>query len=282
MTTRVQGLVDALDGRAGVHLVHTGTGAEVSLSADAIFPAACIIKVPILLTLMQRVVAGEVDWDAPLTVTEDRSYGLDQVVDRFVPGSKMELTELVHHMVSMSDVAAGLWCQELAGGGEAVNAWLADHGYVHTRVNSRTPGREADFDSFGWGQTTPREALGLLMDIRQRRAVTPEADAYADRTLASTVFVQDSIYALPTDVHVILKTGGVDASRSEIMLIATPSGPLGCAMMTDQLADNSWGLDNAGYNFMRDVVNVVWEEWGSGSHATLQGPWPPPRGARDE
>lgn len=245
------------------------------MAADELFPTACIIKVPILLTLMQRVVDGELVWDAPLTMTPDRVYGLGQVVDRLVPGTTIELAELIHLMVSLSDVGAGLWCQELAGGGEAVNRWLSDHGYTHTRVNSRTPGRESDFEVYGWGQTTPREALDLLLDVRMRRAVSADADAYVDRTLAATLFVQESLAALPTDVHAIIKTGAVEASRSEILLISSPRGPLGCALMTASLADTSWDLDNEGQEFLRNVTGLVWREWGSGSHATRQGSWPP-------
>lgn len=277
LANRVRQAATRLDGRTGVHLRNLGTGAEVSVSADEVFPAACIIKVPILLSLMQRVADGEIDWHAPLTVAPDRVYGLGQVIDRLQPGTAIELTELIHLMVSLSDVAAGLWCQELAGGGQAVNSWLISHGYQHTRVNSRTPGRESDFAAFGWGQTTPREAIDLLVSIRQRRAVTPEADAYVDRTLASTIFVQDSLAALPTDVHVILKTGATNASRSEILLMSSPQGPIGCATMTAELADTSWELDNAGYAFLREIAGLAWQEWGSGSHATDLGPWPPPR-----
>lgn len=275
VTDRVQSLVERLDGRAGVHLRHLGTGEEVSVSADDRFPAACIIKVPILMALLQRVADGALDWHERLTMTEERVYGLDQVVDRLRPGTEMDLSELIHHMVSLSDVAAGLWCQDLAGGGRAVNDWLVDRGYAHTRVNSRTPGREREFADFGWGQTTPREALDLLVDIRERRAVSPEADAYADRILASTYYVQDSLFALPTDVHAILKTGATQASRSEVLLIASPEGPLGCSVMTDGLADTSWGFDNQAYTLMREVVAIAWKEWGSGSRASLQGPWPP-------
>jgi beta-lactamase class A len=275
VTDRVQALVDRLDGRAGVHVRHLGTGAEISISADDVFPAACIIKVPILMALFQRVADGDLDWNERLTMTEDRVYGLDQVVDRIRPGTEMDLSELVHHMVSLSDVAAGLWCQDLAGGGHAINEWLADRGYMQTRVNSRTRGRESEFADFGWGQTTPREALDLLVGIRERRAVSPEADAYADRILASTYYVQDSIFALPTDVHAILKTGSTDHARSEVLLISTPDGPLGCSVMTDGLADSSWGFDNAGDQFGRDITGLVWDAWGSGSHASRQGTWPP-------
>lgn len=280
MQHRVTSAIDGLDGRAGVHLWNLGTGEEFSVAADAVFPAACIIKVPILLTLMQRVADGELDWDEPLTMTKDRAYGLGQVVDRLRPGTTIELAELIHLMVSLSDVGAGLWCQELAGGGQAVNAWLADRGYEHTRVNSRTPEREREFAAHGWGQTTPRESLNLLVDIRQRRAVSPAADAYVDRTLASTLFFRESLFALPTDVHVIIKTGAVNASRSEVMLMSSPQGPIGCAMMTDQLADTSWDLDGPGFSFLREIARITWDEWGSGSLATLQEPWPPTAATR--
>lgn len=276
LAPRVRASVDGLNGRAGVYLRHLGTGEEVCVESDAIFPAACMVKVPILLTLLQRVVDGELDWESTYTVTPDRSYGLDQVVDRLRVGSQIELAELVHLMVSVSDVAAGLWCQEIAGGGERVNAWLADRGYAVTRINSRTPGREAEFERWGWGQITPREACDLLVSIRERRAVSPAADAHADRILSATLFIQDSIAALPTDVHVILKTGAVDRSRSEVLLVAAEGGTYACCTMTDDLADQSWGLDNAGMVLLREVTGLAWEHWGDGARTGPPDPWPPP------
>ena len=271
----VEAAVDRLNGRAGVFMRHLVTGEEVTVDADAIFPAACMIKVPILLAMLQRVVDGELEWDGRHTVTSDRAYGLDQVVDRLRVGSQIELGELVHLMISLSDVAAGLWCQEIAGGGERVNGWLADHGYRVTRVNSRTAGREVDFARWGWGQTTPREASELLVSIRERRAVGAAADAHADRILSATMFIQDSIAALPTDAHVINKTGSVERSRSEVVLVSTPAGPFVSCVMTDELGDTSWGLDNEGMVLLREVTGLAWEHWGAGALASPPAPWPP-------
>ena len=272
---RVHDAVARLDGRASVYLRHFGTGREIAIDADDVYPAACIVKVPILLALLERVEAGDIDWGAPLLVTDDRAYGLNQTIDRLRPGSSVDLEELIFFMIAPSDVAAGLWCQDLAGGGAAVNAWLERRGYERTRINSRTPGREQDFAEWGWGQTTPRECIGLLASIRERRAVSPAADAYADRLLGSSIFVQDSMAALPTDVHVITKTGAVDRSRSEALLISSPTGAIGCCVMTDCLADATWSLDNAGQRLLRDITGLVWLAWGSGSHTSHPVPWPP-------
>lgn len=270
---RVRRAAERLDGRVGVYLRHLGTGEDISIDADAIFPAACMIKVPILMTLLQRVVDGELDWNSRLTVTPDRAYGLDQTIDRLRVGSMIDLAELVHIAISLSDVAAGLWCQEIAGGGERVNEWLAEHGYGSTRVNSRTPGREADFARWGWGQITPREACDLMAAIRERRAVSPAADALMDRLLSSTIYYEDSIAALPTDVHVINKTGGIDESRSEVLLVATPDGPFASCVMTDGLRDRSWSVDNEAMVLLRDITGWAWEEWGSGSSASALTAW---------
>lgn len=277
LAARVRAAADRLDARVGVHLRHLGTGDEVSIDADETFRAACMAKVPILVTLLQRVVDGELDWGSRFEVTADRAYGLDQVVDRLRIGSQIELAELVHLMVSLSDVGAGLWCQEIAGGGERVNDWLAGHGYDRTRVNSRTPGREADFARWGWGETTPREACDLLVAIRERRAVSPAADAHADRILSSTIFAQDSIAALPTDVHVITKTGWTEESSSEVLLIASPGGPFVSCVMIDDLTDADASLDSPALGLLREVVGLAWEHWGSGAMTLPPEPWPPTR-----
>ena len=274
---RVFERVQALEGRGAVYLRHLGRGDEVAIDADRAFPTGCMIKIPILLTVLQRVVDGTLPWDSVFTMTPDRVYGLGQLVDRLQIGSPMELGELLHHMVSLSDTAAGLWCQDIAGGGTAVNRWLADAGYAVTRVNSRTPGREHEFERYGWGQMSPREACGLLVSIRERRAVDPAADAYADRLLASTNFFRESLGTLPTDVHVISKTGAYEGVCGDVLLIAAPGGTFTCAVMTDELADTRPSADNAGWLLVRDVAALAWSAWGDGSPGSELQAWPPGR-----
>ena len=55
-------------------------------------------------------------------------------------------------MITMSDNTASLWLQSLAGTGVVINQWLAAHGFDSTRVNSRTPGREANRASTAGGR----------------------------------------------------------------------------------------------------------------------------------
>ena len=76
-------------------------------------------------------------------------------------GEEVALSKLLALMLSFSDNFASLCVQNLVGGGSAVNAWLVERGFAETRVNSRTRGREAERERWGWGQTTAREMAEL-------------------------------------------------------------------------------------------------------------------------
>ncbi len=187
------------------------------------------------------------------------------------------MPELVFLMESKSDNSASLWCQELAGGGAAINAWLDAKGWKATRVNSRTPGREKERETWGWGQTTPREMAELLVAIRERRAVSPGADAYADRALGRTFWVDEALSSIPPSVHVISKQGAVNASRSEVLLVSAPSGPFVLCVITKEQKDQSWEPTNAGYRLLRKITALAWARFEPGLPypPALDGPvWP--------
>jgi len=54
-------------------------------------------------------------------------------------------------MITLSDNTASLWLQHLAGTGVTFNTWLERDGLHQTRVNSRTQGRQAIREKYGWG-----------------------------------------------------------------------------------------------------------------------------------
>lgn len=266
----VEGAIRGFEGVVGVYARRLGETDEVAIRADELFPTASLVKVPILLGLLDRVGKGEVSWTEPLTYTIDRRYSGGDLVGRLAEGETVRLSELIFLMESKSDNSASLWCQELAGGGAAINAWLDAKGWTATRVNSRTPGREKERERFGWGQTTPREMAGLLVAIRERKAVSCDADAWADRALGRTFLVDEALSSLPPSVHVISKQGAVNASRSEVLLVSAPSGPFVLCVITKEQKDESWEPSNAGYRLLRKITALAWARFEPGE------PYPPP------
>ena len=249
----------------------------MAIRADEMFPTASLVKVPILLKLLDRVEKREVSWTEPLIFTKERLYPGEDLLGRFAEGQEVSVPELIFLMESKSDNSASLWCQELAGGGASINAWLDAKGWKTTRVNSRTPGREKDRETWGWGQTTPREMAEFLVAIRERRAVCPGADAYADRALGRSFWVDEALSSIPPSVHVISKQGAVNASRSEVLLVSAPSGPFVLCVITKEQRDQSWEPTNAGYRLLRKVTALAWARFEPGLPfpTSLEGPaWP--------
>src|SRR5690606_22017049 len=148
------------------------------------------------------------------------------------------LSTLTLLMITTSDNTASLWLQALAGGGSAINDWLAAHGFDSTRVNSRTPGREANRTLYGWGQTTPREMANLLVMIREGRAVSRAASEEMYRHLTRSYYTAEALSALPPWAQVASKVGGVERSRSEVVLVRGPAGAYGCCAVTSDQEDS--------------------------------------------
>lgn len=265
-------LAEGFHGEVGVYVRHLGTGAAAEIRADELFPTASLIKVPLLLTLYETAERGALDLEAAVPFPDTLRYPWAErtdVVAYLAPGDTLPLRELAFLMMSVSDNLASLWIQALVGGGEEVNRWLAAHGYPRTRVNSRTPGREAARAEYGWGQTTPREMAELLVMIREGRAVTPAASEEMYRMLTSSYWRAEALSRLPPTVQAASKQGFVDESRSEVLLVNARSGDYVLAVITKNQADISHDRDNEGLRLIRAISRATYE------HFNPDDPWRP-------
>src|SRR4051794_31455463 len=222
LQARLEALVRGFHGDVGIYARNLRTGATAEIHADSVFPTASMVKVPILLTLFDQAERGMVDLDAPAAFPDTLHYAYGEhsdVVGYMAPGDTLPVREIAFLMLTISDNYAALWLQAMVGGGATVNEWLAAHGFRDTRVNSRTPGREAARSVYGWGQTTPREIANALVMIRQGRAVSPRASDAMYRLLTASFWREEALSQLPPTVQAASKQGFVDRSRSEVLLV---------------------------------------------------------------
>ncbi|MEE9162986.1 MAG: serine hydrolase [Candidatus Neomarinimicrobiota bacterium] len=275
LQSRLVALTEDFHGDVGIYARHLSTGRHVAIRADELFPTASLIKVPILLALFEKINAGELDYHGVLTYHDSLLYAGVDLLGSFKSGEGITLSRLVLLMITMSDNTASLWCQELAGGGTAINAWLEEHGFPLTRVNSRTPGRHADWEAFGWGQTTPRELTRMLVMIREGRAVSPAASEEMYRVLSRVFWDAHALSQVPPTVEVASKQGAVNRSRSEVALVNGPSGDYVFAVVTRNQVDESWGRENEGFALLRAVSRLLWETFEPNNG------WEPAEGAED-
>lgn len=259
-------------GDVGLYVRHLGTGEEYAAGADRTLPTASLVKVPILAAVLARVDRGELAYHEPLTYTRDRLYPGEDLLGSFASGATLELAKVAMLMITTSDNTAALWCQELAGGGAAVNDWLAGAGFAVTRVNSRTEGREAAKARFGWGQTTPREMCELLVRAHAGALVSAAASEEMQRCLGRIYWDGEALAAIPPSVHTLSKQGAVERSRSEVVLVDAPHGPYVFCLITDRQQDTSWDHDNEGFVLLREVSALLWR------HFEPDWPYAPPTG----
>ncbi|NQV14061.1 serine hydrolase [bacterium] len=255
-------LTTSFHGDVGIFVKHLGTGQEIAINADSIFPTASMIKVPILLSLFSRIEQGALDYDSTLIwLPEIVDYPPGGMLSSFKDSSSISLTKLISLMITYSDNHASLWCQELAGGGTAINAWLAENNFQNTHMNSRTAGRTDDWEIYGWGQTTPREMAGLVRMIHENKAVSPWACEEMYRYLTRIFWDEEALSQIPRTVQVASKQGAVNDSRSEVVLVNAPKGEYVFCVITNNQEDQSWEADNEGFVLIRDVSRLLWDTW---------------------
>jgi beta-lactamase class A len=272
LAARIDSMARGFGGDVGIYVRHLPTGATAEIDADSVFPTASLVKVPILLTLYDQVERGRLDLDARVPYPDTLHYRYVEATDvagYMVAGDTLPLSELAFLMLSVSDNVASLWIQALVGGGATVNEWMAAHGFEHTRVNSRTPGREAARSAYGWGQTTPREMANALVMIREGRAVSPRASQAMYRMLTKSYWDDFGLAVIPQTVQAASKQGFVDRSRSEVLLVNAPAGDFVLAVITKNQADTSYVADNEGHRLIRAVTRAVYE------HFNPDDPWRP-------
>jgi beta-lactamase class A len=261
-------------GEVGVYVRHLRTGATAVIAPDDTFPTASMIKVPIMLGVFDAIARGVFAFND--TAPEPRArarYPEDDILAGLSDTARITVGRLLTLSLTYSDNSASLWLQQLAGAGTAINDLLRRNRFAVTRVNARTPGREADYERWGWGQTTPREMARLVTLIRQRQAVSPAASEEMYRHLTRSYWTGEALSQLPPTVQAASKQGAVDRSRSEVVLVNAPSGDYVFCLITKNQQDQSWTYDNEGYVLLRRVSALLWR------HFEPRHPWTPAPGA---
>lgn len=255
----IETLIRGFHGDMGVYVKDLKKNKLVAINADTVFPTASMVKVPILVGVMDKIQRGELKYDQELVYHDSLLYAGVDILGSFKTGEKIELGKVMMLMLTMSDNTASLWLQKLAGTGTRINEILDSLGLVHTRVNSRTPGREAYRSIYGWGQTTPREMARLMELIVDGRIISREASDQMLRRLGRNFWDDNAISQIPPDVFVASKNGAVNASRSEVLFVNGKKARYIFCICTKNNKDQSWKADNEAWVLTRKISKLLWE-----------------------
>jgi len=254
-------LTTGFKGDVGIYVKDLHTGKFVSINADSIFPTASMVKVPILIGIMDKLNKGELKYHQELTYKDSLFYAGSDLLASLKNNEKVELSKVIMLMLTTSDNTASLWLQSLAGTGTRINQILDSIGYTATRVNSRTPGREANRDQFGWGQTSPKEMASIFEALANRSVMDASSSEKMLRLLGRNYWDEEALSQIPPDVFVASKNGAVNASRSEVVYVSGKNARYVFCICTKNNKDTSWELNNEGWELARKVSKLLWETY---------------------
>jgi len=132
LTTAIEELLSAFPGRAGIVVKDLSTAACFEHDADARFPVASVIKVPVMVELYRQVEAGRHSLDERCRLHDGVCrHGTGRIKDG--PDREFTLEELCRYMIADSDDLATDLITEILGL-EQVNQTLAALGFGNTSV----------------------------------------------------------------------------------------------------------------------------------------------------
>lgn len=255
---QVEQLVTGFKGDIGVYIKNLRTGKIVSVNADTVFPTASMVKVPILVGVMDKINSGTLSYHQKLIYKDSLLYEGEDILGSFKNNEPIELSKVLMLMLTTSDNTASLWLQSLAGTGTRINELMAALGLQHTRVNSRTPGREDQRRQYGWGQTTPREMVLLLEKIYSKQVINEKSSLHMQRLLGRNYWDEEGLEAVPPTIEVFSKNGAINASRSEVMVVNAPHNPYVFCIITKNNKDQSWERSNEAWVLSRRLSALLW------------------------
>lgn len=253
-------LTTGFKGDVGIYVKDLHTGKMASINADSIYPTASMVKVPILIGIMDKLNKGELKYHQELTYKDSLFYAGSDLLASLKNNEKVELSKVIMLMLTTSDNTASLWLQSLAGSGIRINQILDSIGYTATRVNSRTLGREAGRDKFGWGQTSPKEMATMFEALANRNLLDTASSEKMLRLLGRNYWDEEALSQIPPDVFVASKNGAVNASRSEVMYVSGKNARYVFCICTKNNKDTSWDSNNEGWELARKVSKLLWDK----------------------
>ncbi|WP_312115603.1 serine hydrolase [Brevibacillus reuszeri] len=255
-----QALEDVLTdspGVFGVAATHLETGKTASNLDDQLFQLASAFKIPIMVTLMREVEAGNIRLDQRVTLKQDERVPGSGVLQELDAGAALTVKDLATLMTIVSDNYATDLVLELIGGIEQVTAHMHELGLknVHMRhtcwqllnhcvgMNEPTPS-EAGFHEYERREdtgeyeiildvskptlennvATPADLNRLLIMIAQKEILTPASCELMLDILRRQHYNSRLPFLLPEGTKVAHKTGTVNAVVNDAGIIYLPNG----------------------------------------------------------
>ncbi len=243
---------------AGIFIYDYKTGKTVDINKDKIFPAASIIKIPVLLDFFNRNKDLEKEGFSPislekkLTFTEaHRTEGSGNLQFKSA-NVDYTIDYLAKIMITKSDNSATNMLIEEIGGINELNSALRHWGFSKTQITSWLP------DLKGTNTTTPYDIATMLYNIDNQKFV-PIQSAANIKEYMSHVENRTLIKSqLPPEAVIMHKTGDIGKMLGDAGVIYSPNGKKYIMVIMVKRPHNDYGARE----LIQKVSKVVFDTLG--------------------
>ena len=270
LQNEIERIASAARGHVGVAALVLETGATVSLNPQDHFPMQSAYKLPIGMAVMKQVDAGKLKLDQKVRVTKSdfvRAGQHSPIRDKNPNGAELSVGELLRFSISESDGTASDVLMKVAGGPEAVQAYLNELKITEWIVLNSEKEIGQDWQTQYRNWASPEAAVALLRALHERRGLSETSQALLLKLMTeSTPGAKRLKGLLPAGTIVAHKTGtsgtknGVTAATNDIGIITLPNGRhvAIAVFVSDSLADEA-----TREGVIAKVARAVWDKWSS-------------------
>ena len=268
LQNQIEQIASAAKGHVGVAAVVLETGETVSLNSHDHFPMQSVYKLPIGMAVMKQVDAGKIKLEQKVRVTKSdfvRAGQHSPIRDQNPNGAELSVSELMGWMLLESDGTASDVLMKLAGGPEAVQAYLNELKITEMIVLNTEKEIGQDWQTQYRNWATPEAAVALLRALHERRGLSETSQTLLLKLMTeSTPGAKRLKGLLPAGTVVAHKTGtsgtqnGITAATNDIGLITLPNGQhLAIAVFVSDSA-----VDEAKREaVIARVAKAAWDKW---------------------
>lgn len=214
--------ISNLRGEAGIVVEDLETGWTFIHNEDQPFPAASLVKIPILVTCFKAVEEGRLDLSEKHVLRREDRVGGSGILRRMRNGRSFTYSQLIDYMVTESDnIACNIMIDRL--GFDYINQVFEELGLEKTRLNRKMidfAARDQGIENY----TTAAEMTGLLDRIYHHRCFNAEISERCLAVLKRQKINDRLPRYLPKEVTVAHKTGLEKEVCHDAGIVFTPSG----------------------------------------------------------
>jgi len=214
--------ISNLRGEAGIVVEDLETGWTFIHNEDQPFPAASLVKIPIMVACFKAAQEGRLDLSEKHVLRREDRVGGSGILRRMRNGRSFTYSQLIDYMVTESDnIACNIMIDRL--GFDYINQVFEELGLEKTRLNRKMidfAARDQGIENY----TTAAEMTGLLDRIYHHRCFNAEISERCLAVLKRQKINDRLPRYLPKEITVAHKTGLEKEVCHDAGIVFTPSG----------------------------------------------------------